>query len=109
MPTVNGSLPEHIEMLRRHGVKIDDALELPECPLELEHVMDWFAELRAWSRQGMTGIHPLVWSDAGEWARAMRVRPTAAEWRMLQQLDTRFRAAAEKHKPKDKPKHPARR
>lgn len=102
MPTVNGPLSEHLEMLRREGIEIDAALLIPDCPEGLRHLMEWYDELRAWSRQGFSGVHPLTWTDADAWARRMRVNPLASEWRLLMQLDTRFRQAADKHRPKDK-------
>lgn len=101
-PTVNGPIAEHLDMLRRFGRDIDVSDQLPECPPELEHIWNWYQELRNWSRQGFSGAHSLVWSDADAWARRMSVNPRPSEWRLLMQLDGRFRAAAEKHKPKEK-------
>lgn len=90
-------------MLRAHGIEIPAGLEPPECPPELAHLMDWFDELRAWGRQALQGVHNIVWTDADAWARRMQVAPRPSEWRLLMQLDNRFRAAAAKHKPADKP------
>ena len=94
-------------MLRRHGIEPDASLEVPECPGALAYLMTWYEELRAFGRQAMAGVHPLVWADVGEWARAMRVRPSPQDYRILMQLDFRFRDAAAKNKPADKPKRPS--
>lgn len=103
---MNGPLAEHLEMLRRNGIAVDAALELPECPGELAHLVEWYTELRVWGRPGMSGPATLVWSDCDAWARAMQVRPRPSEWRVIMHLDQRYLAAAAKHRPKDKPRKP---
>lgn len=64
--------------------------------------MDYYDELRCWGRQGMSGAHPIVWADAGEWRREMRYTIRPDEWRLLMQIDTRFRIAAKKNTPEPK-------
>lgn len=103
---MNGSLDEHLDMLRRHGIVIDPSLLLPDCPVALEHLIDWYTELRVWSTPGLNGPAYLNWSDAGAWAGAMDVAPRPSEWRIMMQLDQRYVAAARKHQPKDKGKPP---
>lgn len=100
--TVNGSLDEHLDMLRRNGIVIDPSLLLPECPVRLEHLIDWYTELRVWTTPGLNGPAYLNWSDARAWAGAMDVSPRPSEWRIMMQLDQRYVAAARKHQPKDK-------
>lgn len=89
-------------MLERFGVKIDEALQLPDCPARFVHVMVWYAELARQRRQAVGGVHPLVWADMGEWARAKNQHPTPAEWEMIERLDVLFREAAARHKPAEK-------
>jgi hypothetical protein len=90
-------------MLERHGIEVDPSLELPDCPAPFAKLMLWFGDLNRRRRQAVSGVHPLVWADMDAWARRMRERPTSTEWDLIGQLDDLFRAAAAKHKPKDKP------
>jgi hypothetical protein len=90
-------------MLRRNGIAIDPSVELPDCPAELTHLVEWYTELRVWGRPGMSGPASIVWSDAQAWAAAMLVRPRPSEWRIIMQLDQRYLAAAAKHRGKAVP------
>lgn len=103
---MNGTLDEHLEMLRRHGIVVDPSLTLPPCPDELEHLVEWYTELRVWSTPGFNGPAYLTWQDAWGWANAMDTRPRPSQWRIMMQLDQRYVAAARKHQPKDKRRPP---
>lgn len=87
-------------MLRRHGVKIDEtaaaAFSGPPCPPQLEYLMEWFGEIRGFGRAAFQGVHPITWSDVRAWREEMRVRPLPGDYRLLMQLDVRFRNAADR-------------
>ncbi|MBA3891944.1 MAG: hypothetical protein H0X64_15600 [Gemmatimonadaceae bacterium] len=58
-----------------------------ELPEPVEYLLEWFRELAATRRVGMTGTEPLSYADIDAWARQTRRTPTSEEVQALIRLD----------------------
>lgn len=59
----------------------------PEIPFYLEHIWEWFWQLRKRVPSGMSGQNPITWQDIQSWSNILQteIRPIEAE--ILAEID----------------------
>lgn len=76
--------------LRQHLKQAGRAVEDPEPPEAVEHVLEWFFELsRARSSNGF-GVNPISHLEIQAWAGLYGIRLASHEMRMLAAMDAVF-------------------
>lgn len=81
---------EHIDAARRHPLyREQHALVVAQLPFELAHVWQWFMQLNRKRQSGMA-VNPLSSIDILAWQLRHRIRLTAWEEELLDQLDASF-------------------
>jgi len=90
---------DHLLSAWRQSGQMPGALEGPECPDVLRHLMEWFLELSSARGSSGFGINPIGYPDIEAWSRLTGARPSPYEVECLLALDRAFlQARAEKTK-----------
>jgi hypothetical protein len=89
------TIREHYEAAAAAGSEAAQQVldEQPECPEELEYLVEWSYRLHGRSGSGMGGIAPLSYVNLDAWARLMGYELTATEVDALIDLDAAMCAA----------------
>jgi hypothetical protein len=77
--------PEDSELYFSALEELDNA---PEIPFYLEHIWEWFWQIRKGVQQGFSGPNPISWADINFWSNLLEIEIRPIEVEIIKEIDS---------------------